>query len=86
MDEATDHNKHSLIIDAALECVQCMGSARILQGVGGFPPTAYRRPRHYNSSAIVTLPLKRRIGIEKRTILNAYHPIYFFANLSTVYG
>jgi len=29
----------------------------VLELRGGFPPTTYRRPRHYNSSARITTPL-----------------------------
>jgi len=57
-------------------------------GWGGFPPTTYRRPWHYNSSTYGIPPLKMggaMLSIEKISFFKAYPPLYFLANSSTAY-
>jgi len=53
-------------------------------GDGGFPPTTYHGPRHYNSSTCVIPPSN---GDKKwKTIcFQCLPPLYFFANSSTAW-
>jgi len=52
-------------------------SARITGGMGGFPPTTFCHPGHYNSSTCGIPRFKNGMGIEKIYFFNVYPPFYF---------